>query len=224
MTLKEIREECWDVARDTASIDQDRLWTTKEMNRYINRIYRKICKETECLVDSVSTFTQISIAGSNDTPAAIYIDLDPRILYIEEAKWALGGWFVREVSVAKWTNPLWETFSGPPTEFALDWSVNKLAFNFKPNITDTLKLRVRRMPLVNLVSDTDSPEFKVQYHDHFINGVLWQMYLKQDAESFDKSKAEEFKQLFLKDIDDMKKEVQSLTNHKLVDNSQLAFR
>lgn len=224
MTLKEIREECWDVARDTASIDQDRLWPTKEMNRYINRIYRKICKETACLVDSVSTFTQISITGSNENPAAIYIDLDPRILFIEEAKWATGGWFVREVSVSKWTNPLWETFSGPPTEFALDWSVNKLAFNFKPNITDTLKLRVRRMPLVNLVSDTDSPEFKVQYHDYFINGVLWQMYLKQDAEAFDKSKAEEFKQLFLKDLDDMKKEVQSLTHYNLVDNSQLAFR
>lgn len=54
MTLEEIREECWDEARETATNDLDRLWTTSEMNRYINRVYRNIARETRCIRDSIT--------------------------------------------------------------------------------------------------------------------------------------------------------------------------
>jgi len=55
MTLDEIRQECWDEARETATNDLDRLWTTSEMNRYINRVYRNIARETRCIRDSISS-------------------------------------------------------------------------------------------------------------------------------------------------------------------------
>jgi len=54
MTLEEIRQECWDEARETATNDIDRLWTTSEMNRYINRVYRNIARETRCIRDSIT--------------------------------------------------------------------------------------------------------------------------------------------------------------------------
>lgn len=55
MTLKEIRDEAWSIARETATNDIDRLWTTAEMNAYINRTYRVIARETKCIRDSLTS-------------------------------------------------------------------------------------------------------------------------------------------------------------------------
>lgn len=55
MTLAEIRQECWDLARDAAVNDADRMWRSAEMNRYINRVYRRIARETKCIRDSITT-------------------------------------------------------------------------------------------------------------------------------------------------------------------------
>ena len=42
MNLKEIRDEAYDIAREVGATDADRFWKIKEMNRYINRVYRFI--------------------------------------------------------------------------------------------------------------------------------------------------------------------------------------
>lgn len=55
MNLGQIRKEAWDWARETGTTDQQRLWTTTEMNRYINRIYRHIARETKCIRDATTT-------------------------------------------------------------------------------------------------------------------------------------------------------------------------
>jgi len=68
MTLGDIRNECWDVARDTALVDQDRLWTKAEMNRYINRVYKVIARETRCIRDDITA----SICRIAVTPYADY--------------------------------------------------------------------------------------------------------------------------------------------------------
>jgi len=54
VNLKEIRQECWSEARETATNDVDRLWTTADMTGYINRIYRFIARETRCIRDTIT--------------------------------------------------------------------------------------------------------------------------------------------------------------------------
>lgn len=204
MNLRELREEAWYVTRDTnAMTDADRLWPTKEMNLYINRIYRYIAKETLCIVDSISELCTIPIVGSEATPASNIVPLDSRILSIIFCKWEQKQVPLFEESVQHWAIN-WESNVGLPTKYARDYSSGVMALNFKPDFSDNLKLRVHRMPLVPLENDDDVPEFDEKYHDYFINGILWQMHLKEDAETLNKTKAAEFQGLFLRDIDDMK--------------------
>lgn len=89
---------------------------------------------------------------------------------------------------------------------------------------DTLRLSVRRLPLVALIADGDSPEFRLDYHELMVNGVLWQMYSKQDAETIDEAKANNYFAMYMRDVDEIKQQELNL-NKRLNPNSSLqAFR
>ena len=257
MNLRQIREECWGIARETATIDEARLWTTAEMNLYINRVYRVIARETKCIRDSITaSVCRITSAPPIDIAAltalaatdswyaqdlAWYNDptswlngqlvapysyaLSPFVLDVDECKWSTRQWRLTKVSVKKWQiNPWWEQVLGMPTEFCTDGDNNRLFLNFRSDTADTLKLTVRRLPLADLVADTDIPEFRTHYHDFFRYGVLEQMYSKQDSQAFDQVKALDFKMIFLKDLDEIKQQEVILDNRLHPNYSMDGFR
>jgi hypothetical protein len=249
MTLKEIREEAWDIARETSEYDDERLWPTREMNRYINRTSRHIARETRCIRDAqtvalcqipvttvdYTTYTPgtLDYIWANTEGSWLYqkdvapyvFALDPRIVDIDECKWTVAQWRLTKVSVKKWQiNPWWEQVSAMPTEFCTDYQNNSIALNFRATSDDTLRLTVRRLPLVDLVEDTDTPEFRNHYHDFMVNGVLWQMYSKQDAQAFDGEKAKDYQVRFLTDVDEIKQQEIILDQRLKVNHSMDAFR
>ncbi len=242
---------------DIVATDADHLWKKVEMNRYINRIYKFIARETKCIRDSITPsvtriisappvdIAALTLSATTDSFAAQDLDwynsstswlhsqlvapyaysLSPFVVEVVEAKWTNRQWKLTKVSIQKWqTNPWWEQVTGMPTEFATDGDSNKLFLNFRSTEADTLKLTVSRLPLVDLVDDLDVPELKIGYHDYFINGVLWQMYSKQDSEVVDKERANDYYALFMKDIDEIKQQ-ETISENKLRPNSSLsAFR
>jgi hypothetical protein len=257
MTLDEIRQECWDEARETATNDLDRLWTTSEMNRYINRVYRNIARETRCIRDSISSdicritstvpaslailtaqartddFAAQDLAWYNSTDSWLYhtlvapysFALSPYIITVDEVKWTDKQWRLTHVSIKKWqVNPWWEQVIGMATEYATDGDTNRVFVNFRTTDTDTLKLTVRRLPIVDLIEDSDKPEFKIDYHDFFKNGVLSLMYAKQDSQTFDAVKTVDYKSRFLADLDEIKQSEALLDNRLRANSSLDAFR
>ena len=254
MTLAEIRQECWDEARETAVNDQDRLWTKSEMNRYINRVYRNIARETRCIRDTISyripvsapaTLGDLTTAALTDPFAAQDLDwyndsgswlyhtlvapysfaLDPLIIEVFECKWSVAQWILTKVSISKWqSNPRWEQVVGLATEYSTDGDANRLFVNFRTESADTLKLAVKRLPKVDLVNDTDVPEFKVDYHDFFKNGVLALMYKKQDSQAFDAVKVVDYSTQFKLDLDEIKQSEALLDNRTRSNGSMAAFR
>jgi len=249
MNLKDIREECWQEARDVALVDSDRLWPEHDMKRYINRVYREIARETKCIRDNetvsicliptatVDYTTYVSgtmdYIWANDPNSWLYqqdvapylYDLDRRILQIEEVKWTLRQWKLTKVGCAKWqTNPWWEQVMGMPTEYATDLTNGKIALNFRDSETDYLRLVVRRLPLTDLILDDDEPEFRIHYHDYFKNGVLSLMFRKQDSDAINPAKAAEYQALYLQDIDEIKQQ-ETILNTMLSPNFAMgAFR
>jgi hypothetical protein len=249
MNLGEIKAECWDHVRDTAIVDEDRLWTSDEMDRYINRIYRDIARKTLCIYDNttidVCTIASTPVDWTTYTPGTLdYIwandpdnwlyhkDVAPylyplhkSILEVNEVKWTSRPWKLSIVSVSKWqTNPWWENVIGAPTECAFDLESRKLALNFRSEETDTIRLAVNRLPLTDLSDSDDEPEFKEDYHYLFKNGILSLMYLKQDSDTFDKDKAIAAKADYLADIDEIKQQ-ESIAMRRLRPNEALgAFR
>ena len=249
MNLRDIRSECWDIARETATNDQDRLWSTSEMNRYINRTYRQIARETRCIKDAqtvslclldspVVDYTTLTpgtmdYIWANDPNSWLYhkdvtpftYPLDPVILDVDEVKWTTRQWRLTKVSVKKWqVNPWWEQVIGMPTEFCTDYSNNTLTLNFRSEVADTMRLIVRRLPIVDLILDTDIPEFRTHYHDFIRFGVLEQMYSKQDSQAFDATKATEFGTRFKADLDEIKQSEAQLDERLRPNHSTAAFR
>ena len=250
MNLRDIREEVWAIARETGDTDETRLWPTNEMNMYINRTYRYLARETRCIRDAVTpSVCMVTIAPidyltltpgtidyiwANDpnswlyqkTVTPLYIALNPLILEVEEGKWTYKQWKMRKVSVNKWqVNPWWEQVTGTmATEFATDYSSNTVAFNYRSEATDIFRMVVKRMPLVDLIYDTDIPEIRVQYHDFMKHGILWQMYSKQDTQTIDVAKAADYYKQFLLDVDEVKQQ-ESMIERKLnVSYSMDGFR
>jgi len=62
----------------------------------------------------------------------------------------------------------------------------------------TLKLVVHRLPLVDLDYTTHSAQsLETDKYVHlFTNGIMWQAYLKQDADTYDPKKAERHRVLW----------------------------
>lgn len=250
MNLKQLREEAWTIARDNAIVDSDKLWPKAEMNTYINRVYRHIARETKCITDAVTPsvcqiastpvdYTTLTVADgldytwANDPNSWLYqknvapylYDLHPSILQIDEIKWTSRQWKLVKVSVTKWQkNPWWEQVIGLPTEYATDLSNGKIALNYRSETADTMRLQIRRLPLVDLVNDTDTPEFRTSYHDLMVNGILMWMYGKQDSESFDMEKRNNYEARFLRDIDEIKQQETILERRLLANHSMSAFR
>lgn len=250
MNLREIREECWAQARDTALTDSDRMWQESEMNRYINRIYRFIARETQCIKDSSSpevcilavdvvAYTLLK-AGTldhiwaNEEGNWLYhknvtpylLDLDPRILQIDEVKWMSPPWRLHKVSSSKWQRDVWweRVIGGYATEYATDLQTGKLALNYRMETSGVLQLCVSRLPLIDLSEDNHVPEFRTHYHDYIINGVLMHMYRKRDAETLDEAKALEFENAFLLDVDEIKQQESQLEERLRPNEAMDAFR
>lgn len=257
MNLKEIRDEAWAIAREVGTSDSDRSWTSKEMNRYINRVYRFIARETRCIRDaSTPAVCRISVTPPADLAALEALALTdafaaddlveynavgswltgklvaprvfavhPSIIDIDEMKWKSVPWKLAKVSVSKWqSNPFWERVAGYPTEYALDYTNGKLVLNYRTSTADTLLLTVKRMPLADLAADTDTPEFRDSYHDFMLNGILAQMYSKQDTELFDQSQADKFQAAYMRDIDEIKQQEIIYDQRLKVNASMGAFR
>lgn len=251
MNLREIREECWDVARDTALTDSDRMWREKEMNRYINRVYREIARETQCIrdastvavcllnVDPVDHTTLTPEDGldyiwANDPDNWLYqadvtpylLPLHPSILQIDDCKWVNQAYTLLKVSSTKWRADVWweRVIGSYATEFATDLQSGKIAINYRMEVSDQLQLVVKRLPLVDLINDDDIPEFRTHYHDFMINGVLMHMYNKRDAETLDLEKAAEYKEAYLLDIDEIKQQEDQIEIHLRPNAALDAFR
>ena len=257
MTLEEIREEAWSVGRETGADDASRYWSTAEMNRYINRAYFRMARETKCIRDSITpSICRISVAPPtdeadliakaatdswyaqdlawyNDSNSWLYgslvapysYSLSPLVLAIDEVKWTSLPWKLTKVSVSKWQgNAYWEQVKGTPTEYCTDLDSKRIALNYRMESSDTLRLWVRRMPLVKLVNDSDVPELIDHYQEFLLEGVLAQMYAKQDVETFNVTKVQENEAIFVRNMDDVKNK-EAWINDKLNSNGSLsAFR
>jgi hypothetical protein len=227
------------------------------MNRYINRVYRVIARETRCIRDSINPtlcritsappaslvaleaqalvddFAAQDLAWYNDSQSWLFgqlvspysYALSPLIIDVVECKWTLKQWRLQKVSVSKWqVNPWWEQVIGMATEYATDGDTNRLFVNFRTTDADTLKLVVKRLPKVDLITDSDTPEFKSDYHDFFKNGVLELMYRKQDSQTFDPVKAIDYSLKFKTDLDEIKQSESLLDNRLRAMGSLDAFR
>lgn len=117
-----------------------------------------------------------------------HYQLDPRIIDIEDRD-------VRLVTLQKvlpkcsYTefqrrNTLWDTLSGEPGAFSLDWRRRWLTLDFIPTAADTAIARVIRLPLADMSADASTPEIPSEYHDFLPDMMAYFAFHKPDSETY----------------------------------------
>lgn len=88
--------------------------------------------------------------------------------------------------------------TGAPTNYIVDLNTDAITLYPTPSANDTAYLTVCRYPLARLTAQTKSQslEFREEYHEDLIPGILFRAYSKQDSEIYNPRKAQEQLALF----------------------------
>lgn len=193
-----------DDRKETASTT---LWTDAELLYYLNLAERKFCRDTLLLTD-MSTQAITEIAISSTTPQISYI-LDSRILKIDNARLITKGYHLsRDIIINIEKDPLWDTRVGEPTRYCTDAQRGYITLDRLTSVTDTIKMRVRRLPIQDINDENDTPEIPSQYHEYLVECILYHAYMKQDVEAFDMAKAATYLSIFERNLERLKVEEQ----------------
>jgi len=181
------------------------LWSDSLVYQYINEAQKSFCRFTNGILDSRT----VAVTQLNVVPNTQWYDLNKSILKIRTATRSDTGVTVEMVNPERLADasirfdgrvgPLRALVQGLEEHAVRAWPV--------PSETVTVNLTVFRLPLIDLTEDGDQEfEIDVQHHSYLLLWVKHLAYDKQDAETFDRRKSDDFAQRFRLYCSDVKKE------------------
>ena len=190
MTPSELRKLFRSEMSDVA---EPYLWSDSEVYQYIDDAQKMFCRLTDGIADASSDATVIPVA-TDDT----WLDLHPAILKIRAATRASDGAPLDVVNFEDLAGRglRLDGRKGPLRLLITGMEENKLRLAEVAAGADTIQLLVFRLPLVDIDGGETDFEIPAQHHLHLLNWVKNLALLKQDAETFDKSKSQEFEAKF----------------------------
>lgn len=174
-----------------ADTETPHFWSSENIVRYLNEAVQEACERAKLIED-------------RSTPAVCTITLEPNVStyqlhpsVFEIKRATLRGRPLDETSVEEMDDecPGWENLKGLPGCFIFEPAAGIRSASIRlvrmPTQADTLALTVYRGALKPLSADLDTgkPEIPERFHERLMDWVLHRSYLKQDADTFDPSKA-----------------------------------
>lgn len=178
--------------QDLADTVEPFLWSDEELLTYLNDAQVMLARKTDGIPDaSTPAVTQLAI-----TPGVEWYPLHAKVLKVRTAiRRSDGGRLeVLTPETAERNGVRFNGTQGPVRVVVQGFEDRKLRVWPTPTVADTLELAVFRMPLKSLL-DAD-PEVAEQHHIHLLLWARSRAYLKQDAETFDKGRSEDFEARF----------------------------
>lgn len=170
------------------------LWADSEVLLYMDSAQKKWVREMGGIRDAVSPLTQIAVAA-DDT----FVPYDKKILSITQA-YRLSD--KQEVSIvnAEDLSGNEATLTEAPGKIetlVVGMDASNLRLIPQALEAETLMLTVKRLPLLTIDDTGQELEIDEQYHEDLFLWMAHKAYLKQDAETFDKVKSDEFLARFM---------------------------
>lgn len=178
--------------------DQDTsspLWSDDELKLYINRSIQEACMRSNLILDSSTS--EICVIQITEDVAEYTIDR--RILEIKRFVYGddnlvLSPFFHRGMDHltersgsydSLYFQSRWELREGYPSRYIVDLNSRIIRLDYIPTEDTTARLTVYRLPLTDLVEDTDIPEIPEHFHFDLIYWAKKLAYEKLDSEAFD---------------------------------------
>lgn len=170
------------------------LWADTEVYRYMNDAYVMFCRMTGGVADFTSDVTRVPVVTGEEVG-----ELDKSILRIVRAR--------RESDKAKVVvqNIPDEDFEFPSqtgrvSAMTMGVERGKCVWDKVPAEDDVVLLNVYRLPLREIVDSGDDDfeldDVEPEHHLHLVHWMKHLAYLKNDADTFDKKKSIESREIF----------------------------
>lgn len=191
---------------------EPRLWDETEIVRFAN-LAVKDAAERGLLIEDDTTAAICDIAL---VPAISTYALDPRILRISRARTVTRKQLMFQTSREQLDRSMYSDFRiyggfGPnlAEDFGRQWDTatgsprawletgGSIRVVPIPTVADTLHLSVYRLPLSDMVVDSnDQPEIRSERHYDLLDGMLARAYGKHDSEAYDPVAAAKYEERF----------------------------
>lgn len=171
------------------------LWSDADIYRYLDDAQKMFCRLTEGIEDSsTESICRLTVVAGTE-----WYPLSRKVLKVREVVNTATGrpYEVVNMEKASLQGVLFNGHPGPLKLFVTGMEKHKLRAWPLPSEGATVELRVFRLPL-EVITDAGDQELEIDEHHH--NALLLWMkhlaYLKQDAETFNKSESDEFEAKF----------------------------
>lgn len=180
------------------------LWSDSELYRYINDAQIQFCKREGGIRDATSAVTQVAVVIGE-----AFASISPAILKVRSASRASDN---RELEILNLedvqrmhasttdygalASPTALNTSGPLQAMILGMESFKVRWVHIPAATDTVNLVVDRMALEPITGSGVALEIAEEHHEHLLSWVKHRALLKQDAETYDKGRSDQYRGVF----------------------------
>ncbi|QTD44553.1 DUF6682 family protein [Ottowia testudinis] len=182
----------------TLDVAKPFLWSAEEIVSYLNEAVQEACERARLIEDRSTP----AVCAIGLVPGQSTYDLHASVFEVKRL--ALRGHPLTETSVEALDDqqPGWEVRSGAPRCFIFEQASGALPARVRlvptPMQAESLSLTVYRGALTPLNADrgSDKPGIHERYHPRLLDWMLHRAYLKQDAETFNPTKAAQSLTLF----------------------------
>ena len=199
-----LSHELFDAFReDVADVAAPHLWSDSEVWRYMDDAYKMFARLTDGIADNTSPITQIPVYAGE-----AIAEVSPLIMRFESAYLASSGKNVTVVNHTDLGEMMMSDYgaiiplapNSPPGEvlyMVVGQQRGQVRWVKTPAADDTVSLFVYRLPLDKITGpEQEFSDIGEEHHEHLLLWMKARAYGKQDAETFDKGRREEYKAAF----------------------------
>jgi len=171
------------------------LWSDADLKRWANEAEQEACLRAKLLFDASTTAVcQIAIVAATTGYA-----LHAKVHDVEHARIIDSAGLVTKLKLIdrielERTRPDWRYETRAP--LALIRYDGRIEVDCIPDAAYTLRLEVHRLPLVDMATDSDTPEIAAIHHRQLVNWMLHRAYAKPDSETRDPGKSSQAEAAF----------------------------
>ena len=189
------------------------LWSDAEVISYIDDAQKMFCRLQGGIADSSSALTLLAVSAGDEFAA-----YDPRILKLRAAYREVDGRNLELLNFEDMQFRQAESDYGYRPGFKIDNSegelralvtgmeANKVRLVRIPTDNYDVRLVVYRLPMVSITAKGQQLEIDEQHHRHLLHWMKHLAHQKQDAEAYDRGRAEQFRTEFFAYCDRAKAE------------------
>lgn len=185
MTLSELKIAVREMLDDEKA---PYLWSDAQLTRAANVAVKEACVRARLIFDSSSSIAVV--AGTTE------YRLPTNMFYTQDVFSVTAAEYLAKAGIEDIIHKGWDTETGTPTHYLLDYRAGYVRLYPNPIATDTLVLTGMKTPSYDMEVSTDEPEIDEIHHEGLTLWMCHQLYNRADLDESFQGEAARYLDLF----------------------------